>query len=225
VSPAPGSIYSGTIEQGNRLRARIGQELSVLDTFLGEVREFERDHKDQVRTTPSRCPLSGRDFVLTSPFGRRRSPFTKEFEVHTGLDLAAPRGTPVHAPADGVVAFAGVYPMSGSAAWWRYGNLVIVKNGGRFVTIFGHLDEIKVRAGQTVQQGELLGTVGNTGWSTSPHVHYEVRSQGGDGEYRPADPMIYILDRRWQNEERLLVRAQDGPRATDYEPLPKSVVR
>jgi murein DD-endopeptidase MepM/ murein hydrolase activator NlpD len=225
VPPAPGSIYSGTIEQGNRLQARIGQDLSVLGTFLREVREFERDHQDQVRTTPSRCPLSGRDFVLTSPFGRRRSPFTKEFELHTGLDLAAPRGTPVHAPADGVVTFAGVYPMGASAVWWRYGNLVIVKNGDRFVTIFGHLDEIKVRVRQAVKQGELLGTVGNTGWSTSPHVHYEVRRLGADGEYRPGDPMIYILDRRWQNEERLLVRAQDGPRATDYEPLPKSVVR
>lgn len=225
VAPATGSIYSGTIEQGNRLRARIGQDLSVLETFLREVREFERDHEDQVRTTPSLCPLSGTDFVLTSPFGRRRSPFTKEFELHTGLDLAAPRGTPVRAPADGTVTFAGVYPMSGSPVWWRYGNLVIVRNGERFVTIFGHLDEIKVRTGQTVAQGDLLGTVGNTGWSTSPHVHYEVRRLGGDGEYRPADPMIYILDRRWQNEERLLVRAQDGPRATDYEPLPKSAVR
>lgn len=223
--PATGSIYSGAIEQGNRIRFRIAQELAVADAFLREVREFEKTHQEQVRTTPSLCPLSGTDFVLMSPFGRRRSPFTKELELHTGLDLAAPRGTPVHATAEGVVAFAGVYPMYGSAVWWRYGNLVIIRNGDRFVTIFGHLDEIKVKARQTVKPGEIVGTVGNTGWSTNPHVHYEVRRAGEDGEYRPADPILYILDRRWQNEERLLVRAQNGPEATDYEPLPKSVIR
>ena len=223
--PATGSIYSGAIEQGNRIRFRVTQELAVTNAFLREVREFEKKNREQVRTTPSLCPLSGTDFVLTSPFGRRRSPFTKEFELHTGLDLAAPRGTPVHATAEGVVAFAGVYPMRGSAVWWRYGNLVIVRNGDRFVTIFGHLDEIKVKARQKVKPGEIVGTVGNTGWSTSPHVHYEVRRAEENGEYRPADPILYILDRRWQNEERLLVRAQNDPGATDYEPLPKSVIR
>ncbi|HSK80688.1 MAG TPA: M23 family metallopeptidase [Thermoanaerobaculia bacterium] len=223
--PAPGSIYSGTIEQGDRIRSRIGQELAVLDAFLREILEFEKNNREQVRTTPALCPLSGMDFVLTSPFGRRRSPFTKEFELHTGLDLAAPRGTPVHATAEGVVTFAGVYPMRGSPVLWRYGNLVIVRNGDRFVTIFGHLDEIKVKARQKVKPGEIVGTVGNTGWSTNPQVHYEVRRAGGDGEYRPADPILYILDRRWQNEERLLVRAQNGPEAMDYEPLPKSVIR
>ncbi|HKV08480.1 MAG TPA: M23 family metallopeptidase [Thermoanaerobaculia bacterium] len=223
--PAPGSIYSGAIEQGDRLRFRVAREIATANAFLKEVREFEKSHQEQVRTTPSLCPLAGTDFVLISPFGRRRSPFTKEFELHPGLDLAAPRGTPVHATAEGVVAFAGVYPMYGSAVWWRYGNLVIVKNGDRFVTIFGHLDEIKVKSGQTVKPGDIVGTVGNTGWSTSPHVHYEVRRAGEDKEYRPADPILYILDRRWQNEERLLIRAQNGPRITDYEPLPKSVIR
>lgn len=217
------SIYAGTIQQGNRLQARIGQRLGMLDAFLREVRTFESANGEQVRSTPSICPLRGGDFVLTSTFGRRRSPFTKEFELHAGLDLAAPQGMAIHSPADGVVVFAGEYPMSRSIGWWRFGNLVMVRNGDHFVTVFGHCHEVRVKAGQRVRKGDVLGTVGNTGWSTSPHVHYEVRRRTEDGRWVPVDPLIYILDHRWPNEERLLATARSGPEAQGYEPLPPIV--
>jgi murein DD-endopeptidase MepM/ murein hydrolase activator NlpD len=220
---APDSIYSGAIQQGYRLQSRIGERLAMLSVYLRQVRAFEQQHQDQVRSTPSFCPVQGGDFVLISPFGRRRSPYTKEFELHTGLDLAAPVGKPVLSPADGVVVFAGVFPMGRSLHWWRFGNLVIVRNGDGFVTLFGHCNEIKVRAGQKVKQGDLLATVGNTGWSTSPHVHYEVRRKLADGRWVPADPLIYILDHRWQNEERLLLQARNAPLVQGYEPLPALV--
>ena len=223
--PVPDSIYARAVLRGNQLQARIGERMGLLDTFLREVREFERGNPEQVRATPALCPIRGSDFVLIGAFARRRSPFTREFEFHAGLDLAASRGTPIHAPADGVVAFAGQVPMGRSPVWWRFGNLVILRHGDRFVTAFGHCDELRVRTGQTVRQGDFLATVGSTGWSTSPHVHYEVRRRMGDGEYRPVDPMIYILDRRWQNEERLLVRAASGLADMEYEPLPRGVVR
>lgn len=221
---SPRSIYAGAIERGNRLEARIGEQLGVLDSFLREVGEFERAHPDQVAATPSISPLR-RDFVLTSSFGRRRSPFTREMEFHTGLDLAARPGTPIHAPADGVVAFAGTYSLTRGAGWWRYGNLVMIENGDRFVTVFGHCDQIQVRTGQPVRRGDVLATVGNTGWSTSPHLHYEVRRKGPDGAYRPVDPLIYILDHRWPNEERLLARAKSGTGPKDFEPLPPKIGR
>jgi murein DD-endopeptidase MepM/ murein hydrolase activator NlpD len=223
VQDAPDSIYARTIHQGHRLRARIGQRLGAVDTHLREVRAYEQANQEQVRSTPSVCPLRDGDFVLTSTFGRRRSPFTKEFEVHVGLDLAAPQGLPIRSPADGVVVFAGEYPVSRSVGWWRFGKLVIVRNGDRFVTLFGHCDEVRVRAGQKIRQGEVLGTVGNTGWSTSPHVHYEVRRRAGDGRWVPADPLIYILDHRWPNEERLLAQARSAPELQGYEPLPAVV--
>lgn len=223
IPPAPDSIYSGTIEQGYRLQARTGERMVLLSTYLRQVRAFEQEHKDQVRSTPAFCPIQGGDYVLISPFGRRRSPYTKEFELHTGLDLAAPVGKPVVSPADGVVVFAGVYPMGRSLHWWRFGNLVMVRNGDGFVTLFGHCNEIKVRAGQKVKQGDVLATVGNTGWSTSPHVHYEVRRKLADGRWVPADPLIYILDHRWQNEERLLLQARSAPPVEGYEPLPPLV--
>lgn len=223
VAPAPDSIYSGTIEQGHRLQARIGERMTLLSYFLRQVKAYEQEHKEQARSTPSVCPIQGGDFVLTSPFGRRRSPYTKEFELHTGLDLAAPVGKPVLSPADGVVVFAGVYPMGRSIHWWRFGNLVMVRNGDGFVTLFGHCNEIKVRSGQKVKQGDVLATVGNTGWSTSPHVHYEVRRKLADGRWVPVDPLIYILDHRWQNEERLLLQARNAPPVQGFEPLPPLV--
>jgi murein DD-endopeptidase MepM/ murein hydrolase activator NlpD len=223
IPVAPDSIYSGAIQQGYRLQARTGERLGILSVFLQQVRSFEQEHKEQVRSTPSVCPIQGGDFVLISPFGRRRSPYTKEFELHAGLDLAAPVGKPVLSPADGVVVFAGTYPMGRSIHWWRFGSLVIVRNGDGFVTLFGHCNEIKVRAGQKVSQGALLATVGNTGWSTSPHLHYEVRRKLADGRWVPVDPLIYILDHRWHNEERLLLQARSAPPAQEYEPLPSLV--
>lgn len=214
------SIYDETIAEGRRLQGQLRERLQGLDTSLGEVGAFEAAHPEQVRTTPSICPLRGSDLVLIGSFGTRRSPFTHELEVHPGADLAAPIGTPIHATADGVVAFAGQVPLARSAVWWRYGNLVIVENGDGFVTLFGHDDRVEVRAGQRVKRGDLLATVGNTGWVTSPHLHYEIRRRDAGGVYRPVDPLIYILDRHWPNEDRLLVAARTAPPLLDFEPLP-----
>lgn len=225
--PAPRatqSIYADTILHGSRLRASVVEQLQVLEVFLSEVQAFEAGHREQVATTPSICPLSGRDFVLTSPFGMRRNPFTKAVDFHAGLDLAAPAGTPIHAAADAVVVFAGRYDLRQSVGWWRYGNLVVLRHADRFVTLYGHCTEVLVRSGQRVSQGQRIATVGNTGWSTSPHLHYEVRRYQ-DGEYRPIDPRIYILDHRWRDEERLLVRARSAPAPGGYEPLPPQLGR
>jgi murein DD-endopeptidase MepM/ murein hydrolase activator NlpD len=215
----PQSIYAETILHGSRLQASVQEELQVLGSFLREVQAFERDHSERVLTTPSVCPLSGRDFVLTSPFGMRRNPFTKAADFHAGLDLAAQQGTPVHAPADAVVIFAGRYDLRQNVSWWRYGNLVVLRHDDRFTTLFGHLDSVAVKSGQRVDQGQVIGAVGNTGWSTSPHLHYEVRRFDGR-DFKPVDPRVYILDHRWRDEERLLVRARSTPDAGNYEPLP-----
>lgn len=223
--PVANSIYSGAVARAGQLEAEIREQLQVLDTFITEVQSFESAHGGQVRTTPSISPLRSRDFVLTSPFGTRRSPFTKKIDFHAGIDLAAPVGTPIHAPADGVVVFAGRYPLKQSVSWWRYGNLVALRNGDGFITLFGHCDEVRVRNGQKIKQGTVIGTVGNTGWSTSPHLHYEVRHRDGEESFRPVDPRIYILDHQWRDEEQLLVRARRAPDQSSFEPLPRIIGR
>jgi murein DD-endopeptidase MepM/ murein hydrolase activator NlpD len=204
------------------LLSGLREQTEVLGAFLREVQFFEGQHLDQVRTTPSASPLRD-DFLLTSPFGQRRNPFTSRSDFHAGIDLSAQRGTPVYAPAAGRVAFAGRYNARRNVAWWRYGNLVSLRHGDDFVTLFGHLDQVKVKAGQVVEQGQLIGLVGNTGWSTNPHLHYEVRRRDATGDLRPVDPRVYILDHRWRDEEQLLVRARSAPDIGTYEPLPSLI--
>lgn len=225
----PESVYAGAVQEGNRRSFRIRQRLALLDASLTSVRAFERDHQDRVRLTPAICPLRD-DFVVTSSFRRRRSPFTRELDFHPGLDLAAPVGTPVHATADGVVAFAGQFPAGRSAVWWRLGNVVILRHGNFFVTAYGHCQEVRVKARQTVRRGDVVATVGNSGWSPSPHLHYEIRrntgsAAGAAGDYRPVDPTIHILDRRWQNDERLLMGSPLTPPPGSWEPLPSGIMR
>ena len=219
----PESIYAGAVQEGYRRGVRIRQRLGLLDASLNTVRAFERDNKERVRFTPSICPLRD-DFVLTTSFRRRRSPFTRELEFHSGLDLAAPAGTPVHATADGVVVFAGQLPAGRSPVWWRFGNLVLLRHGDLFVTAYGHCQDVSVRAGQTVRRGDVVATVGKSGWSPSPHLHYEVRRNTGS-EYRPVDPTIHILDRRWQNDDRLLMGGPPSPPSGSWEPLPPGIAR
>jgi len=219
------SIYADAVLQGERLRVRQLERLSEVDRMLADLQSFERAYPERVRETPSASPLAGRDVVLVAPFARRRNPFTHELAFHTGLDLAAPAGSPVRAPADARVAYAGRFsPSRSSGGWWRLGNLVILVHGDRFATVFGHCAELRVRSGQAVHQGEVVATVGATGWATSPQLHYEVWRRRGAGDVVPVDPRLYILDRRWPNEEQLLA-GLPGPRPGDYDPLPVSLGR
>ncbi len=216
------------IARANQIRSRVSEQVQVLETFLDEIAAFEAVHAQQAHFTPSLSPLRGDDFVLTSPYGNRRNPFTKSSDFHAGIDLAAPVGSPIYAPADGVVVFAGRYDLRRSVGWWRYGNLVVLRHDERFITLYGHCDEVKVRRGDQVEQGAVIATVGNTGWSTNPHLHYEIRRRletTEDSDYRPVDPRIYILDHRWRDEEQLLIRARSAPDTSEFEPLPRRLSR
>lgn len=117
---------------------------------------------------PNNWPMQR--MALTSGFGYRRHPLLGVVRAHTGVDLAAPIGTPVFATSDGLVSTAG----------WQggYGLLVALDHGGALQTRYGHLSQLAVAPGQTVRKGEVLGYVGSTGRSTGPHLHYEVRANG-----------------------------------------------
>jgi murein DD-endopeptidase MepM/ murein hydrolase activator NlpD len=117
--------------------------------------------------TPSIWPVSG---WLTSRYGNRRDPFTGGADFHPGLDISADYGQPVRATADGTIAVA---ERSGS-----YGNLVEIDHGYGIVTRYGHLSRFRATAGQQVHRGDVIGYVGSTGRSTSPHLHYEILLNG-----------------------------------------------
>lgn len=122
-----------------------------------------------------RMPVSGG--ILTSGFGPRQHPITGEHRDHAGLDLAAPAGSPVLAAAAGRVEFAGEQG--------GYGNLVVITHGDGSQTYYGHLDEVAVKEGQMVSAGQKVATVGSTGVSTGPHLHFETRNAAGE----PVNPL------------------------------------
>ncbi len=126
------------------------------------------------RKPPLRLPVPGR---ITSPFGPRRHPVTGRHRQHQGLDLAAPEGTPVHAARAGVVVFSG--------RRGDYGNLVVVEHADGSSTYYGHCRDLLVSPGERVDADQVLATVGSTGLSTGPHLHFELRDPQG----RPRDPM------------------------------------
>ena len=127
---------------------------------------------------PSRMPVDG--VRLTSSFGMRNHPILRQRRQHNGVDLAAPRGTPVYATADGVVEMARYF---GS-----YGNYVQIGHGGDLETRYAHLSSYTVRNGDEVRKGDLIGYVGSTGRSTGPHLHYEVRVAN-----EPVNPIPYMV--------------------------------
>ncbi len=112
-------------------------------------------------------PVSG---PITSPFGRRFHPILHKWKMHTGVDISCRTGTPVHAAAAGTVV---------SAGWeGAYGNAVVIDHGGGVVTLYGHCSSLAVRTGQQVRQGQVIARSGSTGWSTGPHLHFEVQRNG-----------------------------------------------
>ena len=130
---------------------------------------------------PSRNPLEVD--VMTSGFGMREHPVLGGRRAHTGVDLAAAVGTPVHATADGVVS---------KAAWFGgYGLFVSLEHGGDLQTRYGHMSRLNVAEGQTVHKGDVIGYVGTTGRSTGPHLHYEVRVDGA-----AVNPVPYMAGQR-----------------------------
>lgn len=135
-------------------------------------------HADRLASTPSIMPTVG---WLSSAFSRMRDhPILHVARAHEGLDVTAPMGTPIEAPANGTVVQTG----------WEagYGNTVTIDHGYGIVTRFAHASRILVRVGEKVERGDRIALVGNTGLSTGPHLHYEVHVNG-----RPVDPRRYIL--------------------------------
>ncbi len=159
------------------------QELSQLkgaasrqETSLQMLIEYFEDKRSLYASTPSIWPVRG---WVTSPFGTRTSPFSGIPTFHEGLDIAAQTGTPVMSPADGVVVKAGFST--------GYGNMVEISHGYGIKTIFAHNSRLNVKAGQHVKRGDIISFVGDTGSSTGPHLHYEVRVNG-----LPVNPVKYL---------------------------------
>ena len=219
-----GRIFPASDEFAEDSVLRRAEELNAASYLLlaasSETERFLAMHDGLTRAIPSICPLPEGTFVLSSPYGQRISPFTGRPDFHPGIDLAAHEGTPVAATGDGRVVFAGRVPVEKDVRWWRLGNVVVVAHGPRYRTLYAHLRDVIVAANREVHRGDTIGTVGNTGWSTSAHLHYEVeRIDETVNNPVPLDPRIFILNHPWQEQEALLAAHRWAPPPA-YEPLP-----
>ena len=172
------------VKHNNLIREMHEQVKQTTLASIKQSQDFEElikelhKKKNILASTPSIKPVNG---WVSSKFGYRRSPFTGLKEFHSGLDIANKIGTEIIATANGRVSYAGKKLL--------IGNLVTIDHGHGIITKFGHLNKILVKYGQKVKRGDIIGLMGNTGRSTGPHVHYEVRINGA-----PVNPAKYILN-------------------------------
>lgn len=174
-APVRMANYNG--QGGPEIKPDINQLTTLVNELKISVSEREQslqnlknaliEKNERLAVTPSIWPTNGE---VTSRFGWRSSPWGMGSSWHPGIDIANSTGTPIVATADGTVVNSGWYG--------GYGKMIEIDHGNGIVTIYGHNSQILVASGQTVKKGEIIAYMGNTGISTGPHLHYEVRVNG-----------------------------------------------
>lgn len=161
------------------LKARIASQKKSYEA----VEALVKNKEELLAHTPAIQPVSNKDLNrIASGFGYRIDPVYKTTKFHAGLDFSAPQGTPIYATANGTITTAG---NTGNG----YGNHVLINHGYGYETLYGHMVRVKVRNGQQVKRGEVIGWVGSTGKSTGPHCHYEVHKYG-----EKIDPIYFFYN-------------------------------
>ncbi len=167
-----------TAEDIDNLLKKIGEESKSLDEVFKSAGVKDKN----LTSMPVLKPIADKYLSrLASGFGSRFHPILKVNKVHNGLDFAAKTGTPIYATGDGTVKNASFN--SG------YGNMVQLEHGNGYQTLYAHMSRAKVRTGQRVKRGDVLGYVGSTGLSTGAHLHYEIHKDG-----KPVDPIMYFYN-------------------------------
>lgn len=160
-------IVVSTTKKLNELK----KELYIQSKSYDELVLLSKNKETMLESLPAIQPVSNKDLTrMASGFGWRIDPIYHTRRFHAGMDFTAPIGTDIYATANGTI----------SAAGWQqgYGNCVQINHGYGYLTLYGHMSAIKVRIGQSVKRGEVIGLVGSTGKSTGPHCHYEVHFKG-----------------------------------------------
>ncbi len=166
------------LKEANMKADQLVVRLAAQSRSLSELEQIASKKSDMLKSIPAIRPLKNMH-TITSGFGRRYHPILKTLRAHTGVDITAPKGTPVYATADGTVS--GENPGSG------YGIAVLINHGFSYQTLYAHLSKKVVKPGQKVKRGQLVGYVGSTGMASGSHLHYEVIKNG-----TPVNPVYYF---------------------------------
>ena len=184
---------------------QINKKLYIQSKSYDEVVNLVKNKSEMLASIPAIQPVSNVDLTrMASGFGMRPHPIYKTIKMHTGMDFSAPTGTDIYATGNGKVVK--VQKNRGG-----YGNLVVIDHGYGYTTFYAHLSRFNVRKGQTVNRGEIIGYVGNTGRSRGPHLHYEVRKNT-----KPINPVnFYYNDLSPEEYEIMLEISSVGNQTLD----------
>ena len=199
-SMADSKLLRLTTDKLDQLDQMLYTQSKSYDFLANEVANMT----DRTAHIPAIQPISEKYLrAMASGYGYRRDPIYGTSKFHEGMDFSSPIGTPVYATGNGTVT---------DASWKsQYGNLIEISHGYNYTTRYAHLSEILVKPGQAVKRGDLIGKVGNTGKSTGPHLHYEVRFRG-----QPQNPVnYYFYDLTPEEYDKMILEAENAGHVMD----------
>lgn len=178
-----GYDYSEIMIESTKKLDQVAKQMYVQSKSYDDLLKEVKNKNKLLASIPAIQPVANRKLkAMASGYGYRIHPVYKTSKMHTGMDFTAKIGTPIYATGDG-------YVITADGGGRGYGNHVVINHGYGYQTLYGHMSRIKIRRGQSVKRGEIIGYVGNTGTSTAPHLHYEVRKGG-----RPINPVNFYYN-------------------------------
>lgn len=185
--------YGGLVADVSKNIDILNKQLVIQSKSLDEIVVSAKEKEKMLAHLPAIQPVANKDLKrLASGFGVRMHPILKIGKLHAGTDFAANVGTPIYATGNGRIKIAERHG--------AYGNAVIIDHGYGYESLYAHMSKFKVRRGQRVKRGDIIGYVGSTGLSTGPHLHYEIHKDG-----RPIDPVSYFYQDVSPDEFKILL--------------------
>ncbi len=196
-----GQLFKENAKRINQLERR----LSAQSTSFAELLKLAKVNDKSLRCIPSIQPVNDKELKqMASGYGMRIDPIYGIAQMHDGMDFSAEIGTDVYATADGVIE-------SVERNEWGYGQCIVINHGFGYRTRYAHLSAFKVKQGQKVQRGDLIGLIGTTGKSTGPHLHYEVEENG----VKVNPVFFYHYDLTPEQYEKMIKKSQENLKSLD----------
>ena len=187
------------VELNERLQ-KLQKQFVAQNKSFDQLLSMAQNKKDYLARIPAIQPVANKKLErIGSGFGYRTDPFYRTQRFHAGIDFTAPRGVEVYATANGVVEAV-------NTEIWGYGQHILINHGNGFTTLYGHLSKFKVKRGQKVIRGQLIGLIGSTGKSTGPHLHYEVHKNG-----EKLNPAYFFYNDLTNEEYQLMLERASSP--------------